>query len=135
MVENNQWIIKFIFIFYLQILCSLNSHLEVLHLVKFTSALWTSSKMVPYCNYMIFAYDYPLFVVLKSPGWYIYHVNGWKTVINAIYFLSYCYATGRVGPCKAVVQCSLDSLERHGVEYVKKAIMTTIRSSQKYFSR
>ena len=60
-----------------------------------------------------FACDYPLFVMLERPGWYIYHEDGWKAVIiTALYFLSYYYSTGRVGNGKAVDQCCL---ERHGV--------------------
>ena len=59
---------------------------------------------------MIFACDYPLFVLLKSPGWYIYHGNRWKAVINALYFLSYYYATGRVGALNAKESSTLKKL-------------------------
>ena len=67
---------------------------------------------MPYFNCMVFACDYPLFVVLKSPGWYIYHGNGWKAVINALYFLSYFYAAlGESLPAGQLSStCCLESL-------------------------
>ena len=66
--------------------------------------------MMTYCNCMIFTCEYRLFVVFKRPGWYIYHGNGWKAVINALYFLSYFYATGRVGAWNATESSTLKKL-------------------------